>query len=116
MIGFYEEAQDFVSYLTPEERSYVFQNLSEILQLCHSTQTKPIAREKKTIFFVKPDTNYQQLFQCKNNRNEEIIVRKVSQSSFFQQRSYIEVFLNFKEIPVDFIYNIAEILQQELFA
>lgn len=115
MIGCYEEAHNFVSYLTPEERLEVFEDLLEILHLCNHTDAKKTFWNEKMTAFVKSYTHCKQLFQCKNNRNEEIIIRKVSESNFFQQQTHIEVFFNFKETSVDFIYKITEILQQELF-
>lgn len=113
---FDEEAHNFIAYLTPEKRLQVCLELSEILRL----NTPEVTTEKRgildrtTTHLGKYSTNYRQLFQCKNDRNAEIIIRKVSQTTIFQQHSYLEIFFNFNEISLDFIYKIIDLLQQEM--
>jgi hypothetical protein len=115
MIEFYEEAQHFVSYLTLAERKKMFYDLSKVLQQYTEMQKRKLSLNERMIFLTKPYRRCKQLFQFTNHNNEEIVIREVYQSHFFQRQYHVEVFYNFKETSIDFIQTIFLVLKRELY-
>ncbi|WP_207940850.1 hypothetical protein DOK78_001608 [Enterococcus sp. DIV2402] len=115
MIEFYEEAQHFVSYLTLAERKKMFYDLSKVLQQYTEMQKRKLSWNERMIFLTKPYRRCKQLFQFTNHHNEEIVIREVYQSHFFQRQYHVEVFYNFKETSIDFIQTIFLVLKRELY-
>ncbi|MCD5002465.1 hypothetical protein IV487_08320 [Enterococcus saccharolyticus] len=112
---FYDQAVQFVTCLSLGEKKKMFYDLAKIIQKHqHLTQRKHTWSDR--IFFsTKTYQHYKQLLLFKNNHNDELIIREVHQTNLFTHHAHFEVFLNFKEIPFDYVNILFNILKTELY-